>query len=42
MACAEAGPVDDADVIAKVYGSQDFANAVEGFLAKTPVEWTGE
>ncbi|GGC36983.1 enoyl-CoA hydratase [Brevibacterium sediminis] len=36
------GPVDDADVIAKVYGSQDFANAVEGFLTKTPVEWTGE
>ncbi|MGZ1489814.1 enoyl-CoA hydratase [Brevibacterium sediminis] len=36
------GPVDDADVIAKVYGSQDFANAVEGFLTKTPVEWTGK
>lgn len=36
------GPVDDADVVSKVYGSQDFANAVEGFLTKTPVEWEGE
>ena len=39
---AAGGPVDDADVVSKVYGSQDFANAVEGFLTKTPVEWTGE
>ena len=39
---AAGGPVDDADVIAKVYGSRDFANAVEGFLTKTPVEWEGE
>ncbi|SDR78262.1 Enoyl-CoA hydratase/carnithine racemase [Brevibacterium siliguriense] len=39
---ADSGPVDDADVVSRVYGSQDFANAVEGFLTKTPVEWTGE
>lgn len=39
---AAGGPVDDADVVSKVYGSQDFANAVEGFLTKTPVEWEGE
>jgi enoyl-CoA hydratase/carnithine racemase len=38
---AAGGPVDDADVVSKVYGSQDFANAVEGFLTKTPVEWQG-
>lgn len=38
---AVGGPVDDADVVSKVYGSQDFANAVEGFLTKTPVEWEG-
>jgi enoyl-CoA hydratase/carnithine racemase len=36
------GPVDDADVVSRVYGSRDFANAVEGFLTKTPVEWTGQ
>lgn len=35
-------PVDDSDVIAAVYGSRDFAAAVDGFLSKTPVEWTGE
>ncbi|HJA59504.1 MAG TPA: enoyl-CoA hydratase/isomerase family protein [Candidatus Brevibacterium intestinavium] len=34
--------VDDSDVIKAVYGSRDFATAVEGFLAKTPVEWLGE
>lgn len=33
--------VDDSDVISTVYGSADFASAVEGFLTKTPVEWTG-
>ncbi|RBP62028.1 enoyl-CoA hydratase/carnithine racemase [Brevibacterium sanguinis] len=33
--------VDDTDVIGAVYGSRDFATAVEGFLAKTPVEWKG-
>lgn len=35
-------PVDDSDVISAVYGSRDFAAAVDGFLSKTPVEWTGE
>ncbi|WP_166828360.1 enoyl-CoA hydratase [Brevibacterium limosum] len=35
-------PVDDSDVVSTVYGSRDFAAAVEGFLTKTPVEWTGE
>ena len=34
--------VDDSDVIKAVYGSRDFATAVEGFLTKTPVEWLGE
>ena len=38
---ADGGPVDDADVVSTVYGSRDFANAVEGFLTKTPVEWEG-
>lgn len=36
------GPVDDSDVVETVYGSEDFANAVEGFLTKTPVQWTGQ
>lgn len=36
---AAGGEVDDTDVISRVYGSQDFANAVEGFLSKTTVEW---
>lgn len=36
------GPVDDSDVIETVYGSEDFAAAVEGFLTKTPVQWTGQ
>ncbi|WP_413332124.1 enoyl-CoA hydratase [Brevibacterium sp. GP-SGM9] len=36
------GPVDDSDVIETVYGSRDFAAAVEGFLTKTPVQWTGQ
>ena len=39
---AAGGPVDDADVVSKVYGSQDFAHAVECFLTKTPVDWEGE
>ncbi|WP_181276164.1 enoyl-CoA hydratase [Brevibacterium oceani] len=34
-------PVKDADVIASVYGSEDFAAAVESFLSKTPMEWRG-
>lgn len=33
--------VDDADVIARVYGSDDFAGAVDAFLTKTPWEWRG-
>lgn len=36
-----AEPVDDSDVVAAVYGSEDFATAVESFLAKTPMTWTG-
>lgn len=36
------GDVDDSDVIETVYGSRDFAAAVEGFLTKVPVEWTGQ
>ncbi|GGC48871.1 enoyl-CoA hydratase [Brevibacterium sediminis] len=34
-------PVDDSDVVAAVYGSEDFAAAVESFLAKKPMEWRG-
>lgn len=34
-------PVEDSDVIAAVYGSEDFAAAVESFLSKTPMEWRG-
>ncbi|WP_166969567.1 enoyl-CoA hydratase [Brevibacterium atlanticum] len=33
--------LDDSDVISKVYGSADFAAAVEAFLSKSPVEWQG-
>lgn len=33
--------VDDSDVVAAVYGSDDFAGAVEAFLNKTPMEWRG-
>ena len=36
------GEVDDADVVSAVYGSEDFAAAVEAFLSKTPMEWTGK
>ncbi|MGO2037232.1 MAG: enoyl-CoA hydratase [Brevibacterium sp.] len=36
-----ADPVDDADVVSSVYGSEDFATAVESFLSKTPMEWRG-
>lgn len=33
--------LDDADVLATVYGSEDFATAVESFLSKSPMEWRG-
>lgn len=36
------GEVDDADGVSAVYGSEDFAAAVEAFLSKTPMEWTGK
>ena len=35
------GEVDDSDVVSTVYGSEDFAAAVEAFLSKTPMEWRG-
>lgn len=35
------GSIDDADVIERIYGSEDFHNAVGAFIAKTPYEWTG-
>lgn len=36
------GEVDDTDVVSTVYGSEDFAAAVEAFLSKTPMEWQGK
>lgn len=33
--------VEDADVIERIYGSEDFTGAVERFLDKTPWEWRG-
>jgi enoyl-CoA hydratase/carnithine racemase len=33
--------VDDSDVVSTVYGSEDFAGAVEAFLTKDTREWTG-
>ena len=36
------GEVDDTDVVSTVYGSEDFAAAVEAFLSKTPMEWRGK
>lgn len=36
------GEVDDSDVVSTVYGSEDFAAAVEAFLSKTPMEWQGK
>lgn len=35
------GSAEDADIVDRVYGSQDFHNAVEAFLTKTPYTWTG-
>lgn len=33
--------VDDADMIARVYGSADFRNAVQAFTTKRPATWNG-
>ncbi|MCI2265567.1 enoyl-CoA hydratase [Sediminivirga luteola] len=38
---AGSSPVDDDDVLRRVYGSEDFAGAVDGFLSKTPWTWLG-
>ena len=38
---AAGGEVDDSDVVSTVYGSEDFAGAVEAFLTKGTREWTG-
>jgi enoyl-CoA hydratase len=35
-------PVDDADLIAKVYTSADFREGLTAFLAKRPAQWTGK
>jgi enoyl-CoA hydratase/carnithine racemase len=32
---------DDADVVARVYGSADFRDAVQAFTAKRPASWNG-
>lgn len=39
---AAGDPVDDSDVVSRVYGSADFAGAVEAFLGKTDMTWTGK
>lgn len=36
-----AGRTDDDDILTRVYGSQDFAGAVDSFLAKKPPSWRG-
>lgn len=35
------GAIDDADVIERIYGSEDFHNAVRAFIGKTSYEWRG-
>ncbi|GAB3041395.1 enoyl-CoA hydratase [Sediminivirga luteola] len=35
------GPVDDTDIVERVYGSQDFARAVRAFVTKTDHTWEG-
>ena len=37
----QAPAVDDSDIVAKVYSSNDFAHGLEAFLAKRKPEWTG-
>ena len=34
-------PVDDEDVVAQIYSSQDFREGLEAFLAKRKPQWTG-
>lgn len=38
---ASGGAVDDEDIVERIYGSQDFHNAVHAFIGKTPYEWRG-
>lgn len=35
------GFVDDEDIVERIYGSEDFHNAVHAFIDKTPYEWRG-
>ncbi|MCT2358329.1 enoyl-CoA hydratase [Brevibacterium sp. LS14] len=35
------GGIDDADVVERIYGSEDFHEAVRAFIAKEDYEWTG-
>ena len=35
------GSVDDEDIVERIYGSDDFHNAVHAFIDKTPYEWRG-
>lgn len=35
------GSVDDEDIVQRIYGSEDFHNAVHAFVSKTPYEWRG-
>jgi enoyl-CoA hydratase/carnithine racemase len=33
---------DDADIVARVYGSADFRSAVRAFMAKRAPSWSGQ
>lgn len=35
------GGIDDADAVERIYGSEDFHEAVRAFIAKEDYEWTG-
>jgi enoyl-CoA hydratase/carnithine racemase len=34
-------PIEDTEIIGRVYGSDDFKAGIKAFLSRTPAEWTG-